>query len=163
MLNELIFGRALLMVESVNSSKVIDALKNHRVIQVSYRTKGGDRATKPREIEVYGYGTTKAGFEVIRTFQREGDTTTRVPHWKFMRLDRIQFWRDTGKTFDSPPEERFSGIPPFNPNGDDTMSAVFMLSDINNKKVEPSQEEDNALNNTNKVSKKRGFGKPNVR
>lgn len=114
----------IILTESVNPYSVTSALNNRKVVIVSYLTKGKRTATKNRSIEVYGYGLTKKGYDVIRVFQREGDTTTRVPHWKFLRLDRIIYWKETDETFDSPPEERYN-CPPYNPNGDKTMSTVY--------------------------------------
>lgn len=120
----------MLITEAVSSDKVINALKNKKVITISYLTDGKKIATKNRNIEIYAYGLTKKGNEVIRCFQREGDTTTRVPHWKLMRLDRIIYWKETNETFDSEPNQRFENIAPYNSSGDNTMAVVFLNSDI---------------------------------
>lgn len=120
----------ILLNESVSSDKVIKALKDKKVIIVSYLTEGKKIATKNRHIEVYAYGLTSKGNEVIRCFQREGDTTTKVPHWKFMRLDRIIYWKETDETFETPPNERYKGVANYNDSGDKTMSVVFLKSNI---------------------------------
>ena len=79
----------ILLSESVSINSVNDAIDTHTRIIINYHTKGEDIATGARIIEVYAYGLTKAGNPVIRAFQPYGDTTSRVPSWKFFRLDRI--------------------------------------------------------------------------
>ena len=118
----------MLLVESVSVNDVISAIDNHERIIVNYHTKGEDKNTGARVIEVYAYGLTKAGNPCVRVFQPYGDTTTRVPNWKFMRLDRISEWKPTGQTFDRPADFYYKGLGDFNPNGDDTMSIVYKIA-----------------------------------
>ena len=91
-----------ILAESVSVSDINDAIDNHKRIIINYHTDGEDNATGARVIEVYVYGTTKAGNPVIRAFQPYGDTTSRVPSWKFFRLDRISDWKDTQQRFSRP-------------------------------------------------------------
>lgn len=117
-----------LLSESVSVNSVNDAIDTHTRVIINYHSKGEDIATGARIIEVYAYGLTKAGNPVIRAFQPYGDTTTRVPAWKFFRLDRISYWKPSKQIFSEPASERYGGIGNFNPNGDETMSVVYKIA-----------------------------------
>lgn len=121
-----------ILAESVSVSDINDAIDNHKRIIINYHTDGEDNATGARVIEVYAYGTTKAGNPVIRAFQPYGDTTSRVPSWKFFRLDRISDWKDTQQRFSRPASDYYHGIGEFNPNGDNTMSIVYKIAKFGN-------------------------------
>ncbi|MDE5888647.1 MAG: hypothetical protein K2H20_01360, partial [Bacilli bacterium] len=101
-------------------------------IIVNYHSKGEDKNTGARLIEVYAYGLTKAGNPCIRCFQPHGDTTTRVPNWKFMRLDRITTWKPTGQHFERSADFYYKNIGDFNPDGDETMSVVYKIAKFGN-------------------------------
>jgi len=107
---------SLLLTESVSVDEVNDALDNHKRVIINYRSKGEDKNTGARVIEVYAYGLTKAGNPCIRAFQPYGDTTSRVPSWKFFRLDRIIEWKPTEQTFDRPADFYYKNLGDFNPN-----------------------------------------------
>lgn len=125
-----------LLTESVSVNDIDDAMDGHKRILMSYRTKGEDKNTGPRVIEVYAYGLTKAGNPVIRAFQPYGDTTSKVPSWKFFRLDRIISWKDTGQIFDRPASDYYKGLGNFNPNGDNTMSVVYKIISFNGHELD---------------------------
>ena len=118
----------MLITESVSIEDVNSAIDNHERIIVNYHTKGEDKNTGARVIEVYAYGLTKAGNPCVRVFQPYGDTTTKVPNWKFMRLDRISAWKPTGQIFNRPANFFYKGLGDFNPNGDETMSVVYKIA-----------------------------------
>ena len=120
----------ILLDESVSINDINDAIDNHKRIIINYHSKGEDVATGARVIEVYAYGLTKAGNSVIRAFQPFGDTTTKVPSWKFFRLDRISAWKDTGQIFSSPASDYYHGLGEFNPNDDRSMSIVYKIAKI---------------------------------
>ena len=126
MLTELL--QEILLKESVSVNDIDDAMDNHKRVIINYHSKGEDVATGARVIEVYAYGLTKAGNPVIRAFQPYGDTTTKVPSWKFFRLDRISAWEDTGQTFSRPASEIYRGLGNFNPDDDKTMSIVYKIA-----------------------------------
>lgn len=126
MLTELL--QEILLKESVSVNDIDDAMDNHKRVIINYHSKGEDVATGARVIEVYAYGLTKAGNPVIRAFQPYGDTTTKVPSWKFFRLDRISAWEDTGQTFSRPASEIYRGLGDFNPDDDKTMSIVYKIA-----------------------------------
>lgn len=122
----------VLLDESVSIADVNDALDNHKRVIINYHTKGEDKNTGARVVEIYAYGLTKAGNPCVRGFQPYGDTTSRVPSWKFFRLDRISSWKETNQTFDRPANFFYKGLGDFNPNGDDTMSVVYKIAKFGN-------------------------------
>jgi hypothetical protein len=131
----------ILLRESVSINDVEDAIDNHKRVIINYHTKGEDKNTGARVIEVYAYGLTKAGNPVIRCFQPYGDSTTRVPSWKFFRLDRISAWQPTEQTFSRPADFYYKGLGEFNPNGDETMSVVYKIAQFGNENnIEPTQD-----------------------
>ena len=140
---------SLLLTESVGVDEVNNAVDNHKRVIINYRSKGEDKNTGARVIEVYAYGLTKAGNPCIRAFQPYGDTTSRVPSWKFFRLDRIIEWKPTEQTFDRPADFYYKNLGNFNPNGDDTMSVVYKVAKFGNDQIpqvsvndEPKTKED---------------------
>lgn len=121
----------ILLTESASIENVNDAIdKKYRVI-INYHTDGKDEATGARIIEVYAYGLTKAGNPVIRAFQPYGDTTSKVPSWKFFRLDRISMWQPTGQKFTEPASDYYPNLGMFNKDGDKTMSVVYNIAKFN--------------------------------
>ena len=126
MLAELL--QEILLTESVSVNDIDDAIDNHKRIIINYHSKGEDIATGARVIEVYAYGLTKAGNPVIRAFQPFGDTTTKVPSWKYFRLDRISAWEETGQKFSRPASDYYKGLGDFNPDDDKSMSVVYKIA-----------------------------------
>ena len=121
----------LLLTESVSVNEVEEAIDKHIRVIINYHSKGEDNNTGARVIEVYAYGLTKAGNPCIRAFQPYGDTTSRVPSWKFFRLDRISDWKPTKQTFNRPADFYYKNLGDFNPNGDETMSIVYKIAQFN--------------------------------
>jgi hypothetical protein len=136
MLTELL--QEILLKESVSVNDIDDAMDNHKRVIINYHSKGEDIATGARVIEVYAYGLTKAGNPVIRAFQPFGDTTSKVPSWKFFRLDRISAWQETNQTFNKPASEIYRGLGDFNPNDDRTMSIVYKITTFGDDEKELS-------------------------
>lgn len=130
---------SILLTEGVPVGKVNDAIDRTYEVEINYRTDGKDEATGKRVIQPVAYGLTKAGNPVIRAFQPYGDTTSKIPSWKFFRLDRIIGWKPKFK-------QKFTEAPPgmhnadgnFNPNGDKTMSVVYNIAQFGNKKQRPN-------------------------
>lgn len=114
-----------ILEESASVEDVTSAIDNHNRIIINYHSKGKEEADGARVIEVYAYGVTKAGNPVIRAFQPYGDTTSRVPSWKFFRLDRIVEWRPTEQKFSHPASDYYKGLGEYNENGDRTMAMVY--------------------------------------
>lgn len=120
--------KKIFLNESVSVNDVTQSIDNHNRVIINYHSKGEDKNTGARVIEVYAYGLTKAGNPVIRAFQPYGDTTSRVPSWKFFRLDRITAWKQTKQQFNRPADFYYKGLGDFNPNGDETMSVVYKIA-----------------------------------
>ena len=74
---------ALLMEGVANVSDVNDAINNLTQVEIRYLSKGENVATGRRIIYPVAYGLTKAGNPVVRAFEPYGDTTSKVPAWKF--------------------------------------------------------------------------------
>jgi hypothetical protein len=106
--------------KSINVYNINKAIDNKIRIKIFYR---GDKniAAGQRTIEVYAYGLSSAGNQVMRAFQLAGDTQTEMPDWKLFRVDRISRWVETNQRFDQP-------RPKFNPNGDRSMSTVYKIA-----------------------------------
>jgi len=106
--------------KSINVDNINKAIDNKIRIKIFYR---GDKniAAGQRTIEVYAYGLSSAGNQVMRAFQLAGDTQTEMPDWKLFRVDRISRWVETTQRFDQP-------RPKFNPNGDRSMSTVYKIA-----------------------------------
>lgn len=122
----------ILIKESASVSNINDAInKRYRVI-INYKTKGENIANGARLIEVYAYGLSKAGNQVIRAFQPYGDTSSRVPSWKLFRTDRITSWKPTKQTFNYPASDFYKGLGNFNKDGDLSMSVVYNIVDFSN-------------------------------
>lgn len=121
----------MMLLEMVSPSDVVSAIDNHERIIVNYNTKGKNKNTGARVVEVYAYGLTRSGMPCIRVFQPYGDTTTRVPNWKIFRLDRIMSWKPTGQKFTKPADVYYHNIGNFNPDGDGTMSIVYKMIKFN--------------------------------
>lgn len=133
MINLIYILESVLLAESASIDNVNDAIdKKYRVI-INYHSKGEDVATGARMIEVYAYGLTKAGNPVIRAFQPYGDTTSKVPSWKFFRLDRISDWKPTKQKFTEPASDYYPNLGMFNKNGDSTMSVVYNIAKFGNE------------------------------
>lgn len=116
--------QALLNEGIATVSNVNDAINNLKQVEIRYYSGGEPVASGRRVIYPVAYGLTKAGNPVIRAFEPYGDTKTKVPAWKFFRLDRIRKWRPLDKTF------RGAELNGFNENGDETMSIVYNIADI---------------------------------
>lgn len=121
-----------LILEDVNRSEVIKAIDSRYRVNINYM---GDEETEPgkRTIEVYAFGLSKSGNLVIRAYQGFGKTMTVIPGWKMFRLDRINSWEPINikkGIFNSPISDR-TDVPPFNPNGDKSMSTVYKVVQFN--------------------------------
>lgn len=129
--------KKILLTESVSINQVEEAIDNHVRVIINYHSNGDDKNTGARVIEVYAYGLTKAGNPCIRAFQPYGDTTSRVPSWKFFRLDRISAWKPTKQTFSHPADFYYKNLGDFNPNGDETMSVVYKIAQFTDENDTP--------------------------
>lgn len=108
-----------LLIEDVSPGKVNDAIDRTYEVIINYQVADNENeASGKRRIQPVAYGITKSGNPVIRAYQPEGDTHTRIPAWKMFRLDGIESWKPMFKrTFEEPPG--------YNPNGDKSMAEVY--------------------------------------
>lgn len=131
----------IMLEEAISSStpsveNVNNAIDNHERVIISYDGKGKDKFKGPRMIDIYAYGLTKAGNQVVRAFQQYPHQNKTIKGWKFFRLDRITSWKNTGQTFYKPAS--FSPYGEFNKNGDKTMSIVYNIAKFDNESTDPS-------------------------
>ena len=113
-----------ILQESVTPNEVNDAIDNKLQVIINYSDEE-NRAPQKRLIEPYAYGMTKNGNAVLRAFQYSGDSYRGTPKWKFFRVDRIQSWQPTAQHFNAQPKERGWDAPPYNEQGDNSMSTIF--------------------------------------
>ena len=128
-----------LLTEEARAVDVVDAIKKRYEAKITYKADNDPKGSGERIIQPVAYGTTKAGNPVIRAFEPYGDTKTKVPAWKFFRLDRITSWKALRQNkFSEPPADqwRMSGAEgKFNENGDETMAEVFLVADFKGTKA----------------------------
>ncbi len=120
-----------LITEGAGYAQVDDAIENRYRVKIEYK----DDENKPpskRFIEVYARGLTKAGNPVIRAYQLFGGTTTKIPRWKFFRLDKIVKWEPTKVKFKTPIDTRDPVVPKFNKSGDRAMGSVNKIMKFDN-------------------------------
>ena len=128
-----------LLTEEARTVDVVDAIKKRYEAKITYKADNDPKGSGERIIQPVAYGTTKAGNPVIRAFEPYGDTKTKVPAWKFLRLDRITSWKALRQNKFSKPtadQWRMSGDEgKFNENGDETMAEVFLVADFKGTKA----------------------------
>ena len=132
-------GKCLKHIDKLNEAaspqQVMDAIKKRYEAKIYYAGDKDGKGKGMRLIQPVAYGLSKAGNPVVRAFQPYGDTTTKVPHWKLFRLDRIDKWSGIrNRKFDTPPAPQWSADGKFNPEGDKSMSEVYMVADFEGAK-----------------------------
>ena len=116
------------ILEQANRSEIEDAMEKRRIVSLRYDDKEDPGGKGQRWIEIYCYGVSLKGNDIIRVYQIGGDTKTIQPGWKTFRTDRINNFTDRinnfqilGGTFEEP-------RPLFNPNGDDSMTRIYKIT-----------------------------------
>lgn len=137
-------GKARLLTENVSDQQVIDAINgkyNVNILYDDYPNANPSVAPSKRYIQVYNFGSTKAGNKAIRAFQIFGGskTTPKSGNWKIFRLDRIRGWYPTNMKFTQPVSNLSSAIPKYNELGDKTMSQVSHKVQFNNNDTTTSR------------------------
>jgi len=126
-----------LLTEVANKTTVLDCMeprerfdkrenKNIRyynIAEVYYDDQEDPGGKGRRWIEIYGYGVSKAGNDIVRIYQIGGDTKTIQPGWKTFRTDRMGGLRKLSGKFTEP-------RPLFNPSGDKDMIKIYKLIDF---------------------------------
>lgn len=121
-----------LIFEDVDVSSIELAIKKRKPIIVNYVADENDKTTGSgwRVIQPVAYGLSKAGNPVIRAYQPFGDTKTKVPHWKLFRTDKFETWKPINKKTNIPEPP----LAEYNPNGDKSMSTVYLNADYEGAK-----------------------------
>jgi hypothetical protein len=124
-----------IITEEINITKVTDAIRKRKPVKITYKADDEPRGQGERIIHPVAYGLSKAGNMVLRAFQPYGDTKTKTPHWKLFRLDKIENWDILWKrrSFDEPPGQ-FTTDGKYNPNGDKSMSTVYLSANFQNSR-----------------------------
>jgi len=110
-----------LILESVSRPQITDVMDGRRLVGLRYDDEEDPGGKGQRWVEVYCYGVSKAGNDVIRVYQIGGDTKTIQPGWKLFRVDRMLDFQKLGGTFNEP-------RPLFNPNGDRSMIRIYKIT-----------------------------------
>lgn len=124
-----------IITEEINITKVTDAIRKRKPVKITYKADDEPRGQGERIIHPVAYGISKAGNMVLRAFQPYGDTKTKTPHWKLFRLDKIEKWDILWKrrSFDEPPGQ-FTADGEYNPNGDKSMTTVYLSANFQNSR-----------------------------
>jgi len=102
------------IIENINRN-IITNIIDRRTRATLYYDDGEDGGGKgKRTVDIYAYGVSKAGNQVIRAYQPFGDTTTTSPNWKLFRVDRIISLTPTKYIFQNAMDK-------YNFNGDEGM------------------------------------------
>ena len=91
-----------LILEVAGRNDIMHALQNHRIVELSYDDDEDPGGKGRRWVQMYCYGVSKAGNDVVRVYQVGGDTKTIQPGWKLFRVDRMNNLRVLGGEFDEP-------------------------------------------------------------
>ena len=114
-----------LILEITNRDDIMDIMHQRRIAELYYDD-GEDPGGKGRRwIQMYAYGNSLAGNDVVRVYQVGGDTKTIEPGWKLFRVDRMNGLRKLGGTFDE-------AKPLFNPTGDKDMTQIYYITQFDN-------------------------------
>lgn len=151
-----------ILKEEANRDDVVDAIKKKYEVDITY----DDGANGTRRIQPCAYGKTSKGNLVLRAYQPEGASLSTSHGWKYFLLDRINDWQPfKDKHFSEPPE--FRTDEPYNPNGDRSMSEVYLIADFgdsnggkfeNNSEINADNEQSQTKMSLNAPISKSGNG-----
>ena len=99
-------------------------MNGKRIAELYYDDNEDPGGKGKRWVEIYCYGSSLAGNDVVRVYQVGGDTKTIQPGWKLFRVDRMDGLRKLSGTFS---EAR----PLFNQNGDKDMTKIYNITNFN--------------------------------
>jgi hypothetical protein len=110
-----------LILEVAAKNDIMKSLRDRKIVSLYYDDDEDPGGKEKRFVQMYCYGISKAGNEVVRVYQVGGDTKTIQPGWKLFRTDRIDRMKVLGGTFDEPK-------PLFNPTGDKDMIKINYIT-----------------------------------
>lgn len=109
-----------LILEVASRHLIMDIMDGKRLAEVYYDDGEDPGGKNKRWIEIYCYGVSRAGNDMIRVYQIGGDTKTIQPGWKTFRVDRMNALTKLGGKFKEPRKL-------FNPNGDKDMIQIYNI------------------------------------
>jgi len=109
-----------LILEVAGRDTINGCMDDKRIAEVFYDDNEDPGGKGKRWVQIYCYGQSKAGNDVVRVYQIGGDTKTIQPGWKLFRVDRMNGLRKLGGKFYEPK-------PLFNPNGDKDMMQIYKI------------------------------------
>jgi len=110
-----------LILEVASRSDIMNGMSKRRIMELNYDDEEDPGGKGRRWVQMYCYGVSKAGNDVVRVYQVGGDTKTIQPGWKLFRVDRMQNLRTLGGTFNE-------AKPLFNPTGDKDMINIYNIT-----------------------------------
>lgn len=110
-----------LILEIASRSDIMNGMVKRRIMELNYDDEEDPGGKGRRWIQMYCYGVSKAGNDVVRVYQVGGDTKTIQPGWKLFRVDRMKNLRKLSGTFDE-------AKPLFNPTGDKDMIKIYNIT-----------------------------------
>ena len=110
-----------LILEVASRSDIMNGMSKRRIMELNYDDEEDPGGKGRRWIQMYCYGVSKAGNDIVRVYQVGGDTKTIQPGWKLFRVDRMQNLRTLGGTFNE-------AKPLFNPTGDKDMIKIYNIT-----------------------------------
>ena len=110
-----------LILEIASRSDIMNGMTKRRIMELNYDDEEDPGGKGRRWIQMYCYGVSKAGNDVVRVYQVGGYTKTIQPGWKLFRVDRIKNLRKLSGTFDE-------AKPLFNPTGDKDMIKIYNIT-----------------------------------
>ena len=113
-----------LILEVASKSTIMDCMNGKRIAEVHYDDDEDPGGKGKRWVEIYCYGVSKAGNDVVRVYQVGGDTKTIQPGWKMFRVDRMDALKKLSGDFKEPRSL-------FNPSGDKDMIKIYNILNFN--------------------------------
>ena len=110
-----------LILEVASRGDIMNGMAKRRIMELNYDDEEDPGGKGRRWVQMYCYGVSKAGNDVVRVYQVGGDTKTIQPGWKLFRVDRMQNLRTLGGTFNE-------AKPLFNPTGDKDMIKIYNIT-----------------------------------
>jgi len=114
-----------LILEVASRGDILDGMHQKRIMELQYDDGEDPGGKGKRWIQMYCYGVSLAGNDVVRVYQVGGSTKTIQPGWKLFRVDRMNGLRKLGGTFDE-------AKPLFNPTGDKDMTNIYYITQFDN-------------------------------
>ena len=116
-----------LILEVAGRDTIMGCMNDKRIAEVYYDDNEDPGGKGKRWVQIYAYGNSLAGNDVVRVYQVGGDTKTIQPGWKLFRVDKMNQLKKLAGTFDE-------AKPLFNPNGDKDMINIYYITQFNDIK-----------------------------